>query len=117
MAQKIKALCYRMQPVDTDPMLNFDERDLLAFVERAGFGEIHLELRVDMGPFEQKRSWETYLKTAANPKLPTLEEAIQQTLTPEEAEKFVAHLRPLVETRDTQPVGRDARVFLWAIKH
>jgi len=55
-AQKIKALCYRLQPVDTDPMLNFHERDLLAFVERAGFGEVHLELKVDIGPFEQKRS-------------------------------------------------------------
>jgi hypothetical protein len=31
-------------------MLDFDERDLLQAAERAGFTEIHLELRVDVEP-------------------------------------------------------------------
>ena len=114
-AQKVKALYHRLQPVETDPMMNFDERDLMAFAEQAGFGEIHLELRAEISPADEKASWEAYFKTAGNPKIPTLEEAIQQTLTPEEAEKFIAHLRPLVEGR--QQVRRWAGAYLWAVKH
>src|SRR6266487_1302922 len=49
-AAKVRVLYERLQPVDTDPMLNFDERDLILFAERTGFKEIHLELEVDVKP-------------------------------------------------------------------
>lgn len=35
-------------------MLNFDERDLLTFAERAGFAEIHLELQIEMNARERQ---------------------------------------------------------------
>jgi hypothetical protein len=54
------------------------------------------------------------LRVAGNPKIPTLEEATQQALTPAEAEKFVNHLRPLVESK--QGVNRSAVAHLWAVK-
>ena len=95
-------------------MMNFDERDLMAFAELAGFREIHLDLKAEIGPPDEKRTWETYLKTAGNPKIPTLEEAIQQVLTADEAETFIAHLRPRVETQ--QQVRKLARAFLWVVK-
>ena len=42
---KLEALYDSIQdPVD-DPMVDFDERDLLVFLTRAGFDEAHLELR------------------------------------------------------------------------
>ena len=113
-AEKVKALFLRLQPQDLDPMLNFDERDLIAFSERAGFREIHLELRVQIKPPTEFTSWETFIRVAGNPKIPTLEEAINQTLTSQEAEKFVAHLRPLVETK--QGIARSALAYLWAVK-
>jgi len=59
-------------------------------------------------------SWETYWRTAWSPKIPTLEEAVDQALTPEEAKKFVAHLRPLVEAK--QGIDRMAYAYLWAVK-
>jgi ubiquinone/menaquinone biosynthesis C-methylase UbiE len=43
-ADKLKDLYNPIQPPDTDPMLDFDERDLIVFAEKAGFKEIHLEL-------------------------------------------------------------------------
>lgn len=47
-AAKIRAVYHRHQPINRDPMMNFDERDLLAFAEAAGFGERHLELHADI---------------------------------------------------------------------
>jgi hypothetical protein len=37
------------------------------------------------------------LNIAANPRLPTLAEAMRQALTPDEADRLSAHLQPLVE--------------------
>lgn len=111
--EKVKAVYFRLQPPDTDPMLDFDERDLIAFAEKAGFREIHLELQVEIKPATEN-NWETFMRSAGNPKIPTLEEAMQQALTPEETAEFVAHLRPLVETK--KGVSRSAAAYLWAIK-
>jgi ubiquinone/menaquinone biosynthesis C-methylase UbiE len=112
-AAKVRAVFHRRQPLDTDPMMDFDERDLLAFAERAGFGERHLELRVDVEAHPPRR-WETFARTAFNPLIPSIAEAMAEALTAAEAERFAAHLRPLVE------VGRGAMPFamayLWAAK-
>jgi ubiquinone/menaquinone biosynthesis C-methylase UbiE len=112
-AQKLKDVYQRIQPPDTDPMGDFDERDLIAHAEKAGFREIRLELQIEIKPSENA-DWSVIMHTAWNPKIPTLEEAIQQALTPGEAEKFVNHLRPLVESK--QGVDRSAVAYLWAVK-
>ena len=39
-----------LQPMETDPMLNFDELDLIAHVELVGLREIHPNLEVDVKP-------------------------------------------------------------------
>lgn len=111
--QKVEALYRSIQPPDSDPMLNFDERDLVRFAEEAGFKEIHLELEIEVKPPEHG-DWELTMSTAGNPKIPTLKEAIQQVLTPEEREKFINHLRPLVEAR--RGLRHFAKAFLWAVK-
>ena len=103
-----------LQPVDADPMMDFDERDLLRFAEAAGFGEIHLELQVAIKPRSEPEPWETFLRAAPNPKVPTIEEAVNQTLTPAETEEVYTHLPPLVEAgRD---VNRLAIAYLWATR-
>ncbi|HLO27716.1 MAG TPA: methyltransferase domain-containing protein [Anaerolineales bacterium] len=117
LAQKIVAIYQRIQP-DTDPMVDFDERDLVAYAERAGFSEVHLELRIEVKPLEavhhSEADWSAFLHTAGNPKVPTLAEAMLEALTPAEAEKFTNYLRPLVEAgRGTR---RSARAYLWAVK-
>jgi arsenite methyltransferase len=110
---KVKALFQSIQPPDTDPMTDFDERDLIRFTEEAGFKEIHLELQVKIKPPENG-DWERLMHIAGNPKIPTIEEAIHQVLTPEEIETFVNYLRPLVEAK--QGAHRSAVAYLWAVK-
>lgn len=112
-AQKLRDVYQRLQPPKTDPMLDFNERDLIAFTEKAGFREIHLELQAEVRP-PAEGDWKAFLRTAGNPKIPTLEEAIQQALTHDEAEKLISHLRPLVESK--QGTSRLAVAYLWAIK-
>ena len=113
LAQKVEALYQRIQPPDTDPMTDFDERDLVSQAEKAGFSEIPLELQIEIRPHENA-DWSVFLHTAGNPKIPTLAEAMREALTPAEAELFKNHLRPLVEAR--QGVRRFAVAYLWAAK-
>lgn len=112
-AQKLEAVYQRIQPSDTDPMTDFDERDLVAYAEKSGFSEIHLELQIEIKPHTEA-NWHAFLHTAGNPKIPSLEEAIRQVLTPAEAEKFKNHLQPLVEAK--QGTRRFAVAYLWAVK-
>lgn len=113
-AQKLKDHYERIQPSSTDPMGDFDERNLVSFAEEAGFHEIHLELKIEIKPIPEKMTWEQFSHYAANPKVPTIEEAMQEVLTPEEVSMFTLHLRPLVE--QGQGIRRGALAFLWATK-
>ncbi len=110
-AQKLKTVYERLQPPATDPMTNFDERDLLACAEKAGFSQIGLELLIEVKP-PNNASWEAFIRIAGNPKIPTIEEAMQQVLTPGEREAFVQHVRPLVEAKQGQ--SRSALAYLRA---
>jgi ubiquinone/menaquinone biosynthesis C-methylase UbiE len=112
-AEKLKAVYERIQPTDDDPMTDFNERDLVIHAEKAGFTEIHLELQIKVKPPENA-DWTAMMRVAGNPKIPTLEEAMQQVLSPLEAETFVNHLRPLVESK--KGVHRSAVAYLWAVK-
>jgi ubiquinone/menaquinone biosynthesis C-methylase UbiE len=101
-AAKVKGVYQRLQPLEADPMMNFDERDLLCAVEHAGFRDVHLELEIDIRPIGQMpgaatMTWDSFMQAAANPRIPTLGEAMAQVLTAEEATKFAGHMRPLVE--------------------
>ncbi len=42
--------------------------------------------------------WDTFVRTSGNPLIPTLQEAMDQALSPQEADRFIADLRPLVES-------------------
>lgn len=62
------------------PMMDFDERDLVAIAESAGFGEIHLTYEVEIGP-RPPQDWVRYLNSSGNPLSPTLDEALRHALT------------------------------------
>jgi arsenite methyltransferase len=94
-------------------MLNFDERDLLAMAERAGFFPIGLELEAEVRSTEATR-WDQFVNTAGNPRIPTLAEAMRDALTPGERERLTAHLRPLVE--EGRGTWRMASAYLHATK-
>jgi arsenite methyltransferase len=95
-SEKLLATYEAIQPPDTDPMLDFDERDLLRFAEGAGFFPIRLTLDARIEAME-RRTWDTFLDTAWNPNVPTLREAMEQVLSPDERERLVTRLRPVVE--------------------
>ena len=78
-------------------MLDFDERDLVRLAREAGFFPIQLRLDADVKPTEP-RAWDAIVNTAGNPKIPTLAEAMQQSLTPRERDLLTEHLRPQVES-------------------
>ena len=95
-AAKLRAVFDVLQPVDSDPMLDFDERDLIRLAEEAGFFPIHLVLEVDVKQSEP-RSWDAFINMAGNPNIPTVAEAMAEGLTPPERERLTAQLRPQVE--------------------
>jgi arsenite methyltransferase len=114
LAHKVRAVYRRIQPPDSDPMLDFDERDLMALAEEAGFTSVRIEYQAGTerrkGPVEWGRFWDS----APNLRVPTLEEAVAQALTPDEAEEFVAYLKPRVGAETI--TLRWARSYLWAVK-
>src|SRR5207237_10213418 len=80
-------------------MMNFGERDLLDMAEAAGFGDLYLRLDLSVRRAPEL-PWDGFFRSSPNPLSPTVEEAVHAALTPDEAERFVAHLRPLVERRE-----------------
>lgn len=112
LAARVESIYEEIQPPD-DPMLDFDERDLFKLAEDAGFFPVELELKAFIRPSEP-RPWDAFLKSSGNPKIPTIEEAIDRALTPEERERFSEHLRPLVE--EGKGVWRMAQAYLTAVK-
>jgi arsenite methyltransferase len=112
-AGKMRAVYDAIQPPDTDPMVDFDERDLIALAEQAGFHPINLQLEAEVRSTDPI-DWETFIHRAGNPRIPTLAEAMDQALSADEREQFVAHLRPLVE--EGFGTWRMAMAFLHAVK-
>jgi len=95
-AVKLRAIYEALQPRDSDPMLDFDERDLIRLAEEKGFSPIELYLDAEIKPVEP-RTWEGFLNSSGNPNIPTVAEAMEQALTPDERELLARHMRPLVE--------------------
>ena len=109
---KVNEVFRAIEP-ESNPMVDFDERDLLRHAEGAGFFPLRLALEAEITPHEARR-WETFLHSSWNPKVPTLAEAMDQALTPEERAALIAELRPLVE--GGRGVWRMAHAYLWAVK-
>jgi arsenite methyltransferase len=96
---------------DDRTLIDFDERDLLAWAEQAGFDPVSMSYEVELKPGSWfSGPWETVLKSSGNPLEPTLAETIERALTPDEQERFEAHLRPLVEADAGR--GRSAVAYL-----
>ena len=110
---KLCAVYDAVQPRDSDPMLDFDERDLIRLAEDAGFFPITLHLDAEITP-AVPRAWDGFLNSSGNPNIPTLREAMDQAFTPKERERITAHLRPLVESGSG--IWRMASAYLSATK-
>jgi arsenite methyltransferase len=111
-AAKVQASFAAIQPPGQDPMLDFDDRDLVRFAERAGFADVRLDLEVSVRAARSPVSWQAFLRSSRNPKLAPLGVMLEQALTPAELTALTAHLRPLVETG--QGTDRRALAYLTA---
>jgi ubiquinone/menaquinone biosynthesis C-methylase UbiE len=116
LAERVLKAYEEASPAATNPMLDFDERDLLKMIEDSGFGETHLAYEVDLEPrpVMGAASWETFAGMSGNPLEPTVQEAMGAALTPAEARRFADHLRPLVERGEGRRAR--ARAYAWALK-
>jgi arsenite methyltransferase len=111
---KLQAFYESIQPPGIDPMVDFDERDLVRHVEQAGFPVVDLELRVSVKNTKEPVPWERFLRMSGNPLVPPLGEILNRVLSPREITEFTAHFMPLVESG----AGHDRRAlaYLTAVK-
>ena len=70
LADKVEGLYRSIQPPGEDPMIDFDDRDLLRHAEQAGFAHIDLELRVTVKNGKRPVRWEQILRMSGNPLVP-----------------------------------------------
>jgi EmrB/QacA subfamily drug resistance transporter len=98
LAAKLTSWYASLVPETGLPLLGFDDRDLLELAEAAGFGHIHLELRVDVRASRPPCPWDRFLRMAPNPLLPPLSRALDEALDSREAGQLTAYLRPLAES-------------------
>jgi ubiquinone/menaquinone biosynthesis C-methylase UbiE len=96
-----------------NPLVNYSERDLIAWARAAGFEEIHLQLCIDIVP-SVVTSWEIFLGCSPHPNAPTLRSVLAQYFSAEERDFFAANLRPLVESG--KHVTTDRIAYLCAVK-
>lgn len=113
-AARVQALYESIQPPGVDPMLDFDDRDLLRHAQDAGFSEIHLELQVSVKAAKPPVPWERFLRISGNPLIPPPGEALDRVLSTQEIAEFTEYLRPLVESGTGQE--RTAVAYLTAAK-
>jgi len=99
---------------ESDPMMNFTEKDLVAQAEAAGFAEVHVELLIDVEPGTWVLDWDRLLNTSPNPNAHTVGEAIRGALTQDEAARLERHIRPLADKG--HGILRSAFAYLWAVK-
>jgi ubiquinone/menaquinone biosynthesis C-methylase UbiE len=112
LAERVKDV-FRAIHAGAASLHDFVAEDLVALAERAGFREVELAAAYTVHPVSP-RAWEDVERRAANPLVPTLGEAIDASLDPEEAARFRAHLREKVESGDG--VERDAQAYLRAVR-
>jgi SAM-dependent methyltransferase len=113
LAERLSTFYGDLQPMDSDPMLNFDERDLLGLCEDAGFQYARLKLVIDVFPAPPWK-WEVFANMPGNPNIPPLAEAIERIFTEDERARYLAAVRPGVEAGGR--LMRSAAAHLVAVK-
>jgi SAM-dependent methyltransferase len=98
LALKVQAFYESIQPPGIDPMIDFDDRDLVRHAQNAGFPDVNLDLRVSVKARKEPVPWERFMRMSGNPLLPAFGDALDQVLSPSEAAELTGHLRPLVES-------------------
>lgn len=114
--EKLKPVFQNANPPD-GPMMGFDETDLLRLAEESGFDNVRVTLELtgsNPDPFEMP--WRELMKISPNPNAPTFGEAINQSLSLDEAGRLQAYLRPLMDDPSVTERFRNAGAYVTAAK-
>lgn len=95
------------------PLTNYTERTLFESLRAAGFGQIHLELHIDLYP-SKIRSWQAFLDSSPHPLAPPLTQILAEQFSAQERQSFADSLRPLVESGRAPTIVRT--VYLTGVK-
>ena len=104
LAAKVRAR-YRVHHPEPNPMIDFDERDLFALAQGAGFTEVSLEYHASAGNAENTGDFDSFLRTAPNPLVPTFGELLTEALDPEEHSVLTDRMRAVYGSRRTRHAG------------
>jgi len=96
LAKRLGDVFRELQPLDSDPMMDFDERDLLRHCEAAGFRTIRIDVRILSVP-ALPAQWDQAIEGAGNPNIPSMGEAMQRIFTQEERARYESVMRPRLE--------------------
>ena len=99
------------EKIRNSPIANYSERDLIRWVQQAGFEAIHLELHIDIAP-NIVPSWDVFLRSTPHPLAPSLSVILAEQFSAEERRYFEQVLRPQIE--DPKSVSVDRVVYLTA---
>jgi ubiquinone/menaquinone biosynthesis C-methylase UbiE len=83
--------------IASSPLVNYSERDLLDFVQAAGYTETHLQLHIDV-THSPITSWDVFVGVSPHPWAPPLRVILAELFTTDERQYFEAMLRPGVES-------------------
>jgi ubiquinone/menaquinone biosynthesis C-methylase UbiE len=95
------------------PIVNYSERDLLNFVRNAGFGDIHLQLEIDVKP-SLITSWDVFVGSSPHPWAPPLSRILAEQFTPDDRQFLERIVRPAVESGNN--VTTERVVYVSAVK-
>lgn len=96
----------------TQSMRNTDHIGYLHLCEDSGFRSVKVELH--LASRRQRADLQSVLKQSLNPHFPTQAEHMDAIFSPEERERFVAHLEKLMQT--DEGIHRLSTVFVSAVK-
>ena len=112
LADKIMA---RWKQPQEHPLLNFDERDLFRWAQKAGFAQIRMDYSAEIDVTEWASSADAFLHSSGNPLDSTPEEEMLEALDPAERAEFETYIRKAIASRP-QIQRRLAKTYLRAVK-
>lgn len=117
LATKVKsAFAEREDATAVEAMMGFDDRDLAALSEGAGFEQVHVECHIDVEPGSMMRSVsvQALLDSAPNPLAPTVRECVESSLDELDQRRFLEALGDALA--EGRCMRRSAVAYLTAYK-
>ena len=96
LAKRLGDFFRELQPLDSDPMMDFDEHDLLRQCEAAGFHFVRIDVRI-LSTLAKPVRWETAIAGAGNPNIPSIAAAMRRIFSEDERARYEAAMRPRFE--------------------